>query len=150
MPKIHSYHVIPSLPKRIRCLIDLAYNLRWAWDPSTLELFRRLDRDLWETTGHNPALMLGTIDQRRLLEVEKDEAFLVTMDRVYQDLQAYLRKKGWFTKTHPEFSHICIAYFSAEFGLTECLPGYAGVSAKNLPSGFNTRHTSCITSINGK
>ena len=88
MPKIHAYHVIPSLPKRISCLSDLAYNLRWSWDPSTLELFRRLDRDLWETTGHNPALMLGTIDQRRLLEVEKDEAFLVYMDRVYQDLQA--------------------------------------------------------------
>ena len=32
-------------------LRELAYNLRWAWDHDTIELFRRLDSDLWESTG---------------------------------------------------------------------------------------------------
>lgn len=46
MRHTHSYHVIPSLPERIRCLNELAHNLRWAWDHDTIELFRRLDRNL--------------------------------------------------------------------------------------------------------
>ena len=126
MPKIHSFHVVPSLPDRVRCLSDLAYNLRWAWDSETIELFRRLDRDLWEQSGHNPALMLGTIDQNRLLQIEKDEAFLAHMDRVYGGLVKYLEGKGWFAQKFPEWKELKIAYFSAEYGLTECLPGYAG------------------------
>ena len=126
MPKIHSFHVVPSLPERVHCLSDLAYNLRWAWDSGAIELFRRLDQDLWEQSGHNPALMLGTIDQKRLLQIEKDEAFLAHMDRVYSDLKRYLEGKGWFGKKFSQWKDLRIAYFSAEFGLTECLPNYAG------------------------
>ncbi len=126
MPKIHSFHVVPSLPARVHCLSDLAYNLRWAWDSGTIELFRRLDRDLWEQSGHNPALMLGTIDQKRLLQIEKDEAFLAHMDRVYSDLKRYLEGRGWFGTKFSQWKDLRIAYFSAEFGLTECLPNYAG------------------------
>jgi len=54
-------NVIPNLPEPLRRLPELAYNLRWAWDHHLLSLFRRLDRDLWESTGHNPVLMLGSI-----------------------------------------------------------------------------------------
>ncbi len=43
-------------------------------------LFRAIDRDLWEETGHNPRLMLGRINQKRLEELETDEAFLAQMD----------------------------------------------------------------------
>jgi starch phosphorylase len=126
MPKIHAYHIIPSIPDRLRCLVDLAYNLRWAWDHETIELFRRLDRDLWETSGHNPVLMLGTIDQGRLTKLAKDEAFLAHMDRVYRDFTEYLQEPGWFATACSESRQIQVAYFSAEFGLTECVPIYAG------------------------
>ena len=64
MRKIHAYHVIPSVPEGLKKLQELAYNLRWSWDHETIALFRRLDRDLWETAYHNPVLMLGTIDQK--------------------------------------------------------------------------------------
>jgi starch phosphorylase len=101
-------------------------NLRWSWDHPTIELFRRLDPDLWEQTNHNPWLMLGRIDQRRLLEVEMDEAFLAHMDRVWDNLHDYLQGAGWFRRAHPEAVGVRIAYFSAEFGLTECIPNYAG------------------------
>ena len=126
MPKIHPYHVIPTLPERIEPLSQLAYNLRWAWDHETIELFRRLDRDLWESSGHNPVLMLGAIPQEILLGAAKDEAFLAHMDRVYKRFTEYVNSPGWFVKNHPEFSGLTIAYFSAEFGITECLPIYAG------------------------
>ncbi|HEY3839643.1 MAG TPA: alpha-glucan family phosphorylase [Bryobacteraceae bacterium] len=126
MPKVHRFHVSPCLSERLCCLNDLSLNLRWSWDHPTIELFRRLDSDLWEQTNHNPWLMLGKIDQKRLVEVESDEAFLTHMDRVWAGLHDYLQGKGWFRRAHPEASDVSIAYFSAEFGLTECIPNYAG------------------------
>ncbi len=126
MPKVHQFHVSPRLSDRLCCLNDLSLNLRWSWDHPTIELFRRLDADLWEQTNHNPWLMLGRIDQKRLAEVETDEAFLAHMDRVYASLHEYLQSGGWFPPAHPEAKGLSVAYFSAEFGLTECIPNYAG------------------------
>ncbi len=126
MSKIHSFHVVPSLPPRLQCLTELAYNLRWAWDHETIELFRRMDRDLWEESGHNPVLMLGSIPQKHLLELERSAAFQAHMDRVYQNFKEYLTDGGWFAKACPDSQDVQIAYFSAEFGLTESVPIYAG------------------------
>jgi len=126
MPRIYSYHVSPNLPARLRCLNELSLNLRWTWDHPTIELFRALDRDLWEETGHNPRLMLGRLPQRRLEELAHDEAFLAQMDRAWESLETYMSTAGWFARAHPEALDVRIAYFSAEFGLTECIPNYAG------------------------
>ena len=126
MPRIYTYNVSPRIPERLACLDDLSLNLRWSWDHPTIELFRRMDPDLWETTGHNPRLMLGRIDQRRLAELEADEAFLAHMDRASESLNEYLESTGWFLRAHPEAVGLLVAYFSAEFGLTECVPNYAG------------------------
>ena len=126
MARVCSYHVSPCLPARLHCLNDLSLNLRWSWDHPTIELFRRLDGDLWEATGHNPRLMLGRISQKRLAELESDEAFLAHMDRAWANLNEYLGSTGWFRRAHPEAAALTVAYFSAEFGLTECIPNYAG------------------------
>ena len=75
---IHTFTVIPRLPASLERLRELAYNLRWSWNHDTIELFRRLDSDLWETSGHNPVRMLGTINQKRLEEAAADESFLRT------------------------------------------------------------------------
>jgi glycogen phosphorylase len=127
MKPVHTFTVIPRLPSSLERLRELAYNLRWAWNHDTIELFRRLDGDLWETSGHNPVRMLGTINQLRLEEVAADDSFLAHFDRVMRDFDAYMEKKGsWFQKTHGKSEQPSIAYFSAEFGLTECLSIFAG------------------------
>jgi starch phosphorylase len=126
MPRVYRFEVSPRLPARLQRLHEVALNLRWSWDHPTIELFRSLDRDLWEETGHNPRLMLGRIDQKRLSELEVDEAFLAQLDRVAKDLDEYRSTAGWFRRAHPGAHDIVIAYFSAEFGLTECIPNYAG------------------------
>ncbi len=126
MLRVHVYHVAPSLPARLSCLDKLSLNLRWSWHHPTIELFRTLDPDLWEETGHNPRLILGRIDQKRLTELCGDEAFLAQLDRESANLDEYLAGSGWFAAAHPEAAGIHIAYFSAEFGLTECIPNYAG------------------------
>ena len=126
MPRVHAYHAIPNLPARLQCLHKLSLNLRWSWHHPAIDLFVALDPDLWEETAHNPRLMLGRIDQKRLAELCHDEAFLAQMDRQSASLDEYLAGSGWFTSAHPEATAIRIAYFSAEFGLTECIPNYAG------------------------
>src|SRR5262245_10153416 len=74
--------VVPNLPPSLERLRELAYNLRWSWDHETIALFRRLDRDLWDQTGHNPVLMLGRISQQQLNAAAADEAFMAHLDRV--------------------------------------------------------------------
>lgn len=126
MPRVYAYHVTPCLPPRLECLNKLSLNLRWSWNHPTIEVFRAMDPDMWEDTGHNPRLILGRIDQKRLAELSSDEAFLAQMDRASADLDEYLAGAGWFAQAHPEAKGIRIGYFSAEFGLTECIPNYAG------------------------
>jgi len=46
MKPVHVFRVVPSLPVPLEDLRRLAYNLRWAWDHDSIELFRRLDSDL--------------------------------------------------------------------------------------------------------
>ena len=70
---VRTFSIIPQLPEPLQPLRKLAYNLRWAWKHDIIELFLRLDSDLWERTNHNPVLMLGTIDQERLKNLAKDE-----------------------------------------------------------------------------
>jgi len=64
MRPIRTFKVRPSLPPSLLPLLEVAYNLRWSWDHAAIELFRRLDRDLWETCAHEPVLLLGSVDQK--------------------------------------------------------------------------------------
>jgi starch phosphorylase len=115
------------LPERLQALEEIAYNLRWSWDHETIGLFRRLDRDLWEDSGHNPVAMLGSLAQERLQEAAEDEAFLAHLDRVASELHEYVTSTTtWYHKRYGPQSRPLVAYFSMEFGLTECLPIYSG------------------------
>lgn len=127
MRPIRTFNVTPSLPPRLEALRALAYNLHWDWDFGTIDLFRRLDPDLWESSRYNPVLMLGTISQARLQEVAEDEGFLAQMDRAAQRLDDYLKERTWYRRHRPNpVPDECYAYFSMEFGLTSCLPVYSG------------------------
>ena len=127
MKPSHTFLSIPALPPKLEKLRILAYNLRWAWNQSTISLFRRLDSDLWETCGHNPVLMLGTIDQTKLEMSSNDEGFLSHMDGVYSQFLEYSKGEGtWFQKIKGKSEKPLFAYFSAEFGITECLSIFAG------------------------
>ena len=126
MKSVRTFNVIPRLPAELVRLHDLASNLRWAWDSETIELFRRLDRHLWETSGHNPVRMLGNIDQKLLEAAVEDESFMGNYKKVLSLFDDYMENNGsWFQKAHGDAKPV-IAYFSAEFGLTECLSIFAG------------------------
>lgn len=126
MQPIRTFNVSPSLPPNLEPLRKLAYNLHWDWNFEAKDLFRRLDRDLWDSSNQNPVLMLGTISQQRLQEVAEDEGFLAQMNRAARQLEDYLSNRSWYRKQRGAQHQECFAYFSMEFGLAKCLPIYSG------------------------
>ena len=126
MRPLRTFTIEPSLPEKLSPLLEIAYNLRWCWQGDAQQLFRRLDPDGWERHYHNPVGMLGDIAQERLAAMAADEGFISHMNRSYQDLQAYLDEPGWWHKAYGGDGKPLVAYFSAEFGISECLPIYSG------------------------
>ena len=121
-------NVAPKLPPQLGRLHELTYNLRWSWDHESIALFRRLDPDLWEETGHNPEWMLGRMSQERLNALVHDTSFMAHYARVCRSFDDYMRAEHtWFgAKYCQQRRQPTIAYFSMEFGLTECLQNYSG------------------------
>ena len=125
---VATVNVTPNIPPSLERLYDLAYNLRWSWDHETIALFRRLDRELWEQTERNPIWMLGLINQETLQAAAADEAYMANLDRVCAHFDAYMSPdaRTWYHRRYGEFEKPFIAYFSMEYGLTECLRNYSG------------------------
>ncbi|MBW3577143.1 MAG: alpha-glucan family phosphorylase [Actinobacteria bacterium] len=129
MRPIRTFTVVPALPESLERLRELAYNLRWAWDHDTVHLFRRIDPALWEACGRNPVKFLATVEQGRLESVADDPDYLAHLERAVTSLHDYLAaEQTWFRVRHgDEFDDVTLtAYFSAEFGVTDCLSIFAG------------------------
>ena len=124
----HTFVVVASLPPKLSPLRELAYNVWWAWNLDAVDLFRRLDRDLWEVSGHNPVLMLGQLGQDRFEEAVNDDGFIAHMMQVYREFSRYMKSDDtWFKKNHgAALPDIKVAFFSPEYGITECMAVYSG------------------------
>ena len=127
MRPISCFTVLPVLPESLQPLLRIAYNLRWSWDAGAVQLFLRLDRELWESCGHNPIRLLGSIDQAALLSAAQDDSFLAHLAGVSERLDDYMSGEGsWYRRDHGSEGDLSVAYFSAEFGIAECLSIFAG------------------------
>ena len=116
-----------NLPRRIKGLGDLAYNLWWVWQPEVQRLFKMMDALLWEDSYHNPVVFLRDIERARLDAMINDRYFLDRYDRVMRDFDRYMKENDtWFSTTYPALHEEMVAYFSFEFGLHESLMVYAG------------------------
>jgi len=116
-----------NIPRRIKRLSDLAYNLWWVWHPEAQRLFKDIDELLWEDSYHNPIVFLRDVDRARLNAATNDRYFLDQYDRVMHEFDRYLKEKDtWFSKSYPDLTDELMAYFSFEFGLHESLMVYAG------------------------
>jgi starch phosphorylase len=126
MYKIREFTVFPTVPERLRPLQTLASNLWWTWNSSAQELFERLDPGQWSAVNQNPVQLLNTVDQSRLEKAAADPAYLALLDRVLDSLRADQEAPNWCETHCPDLLNRTVAYFSAEFGLHECLPVYSG------------------------
>jgi starch phosphorylase len=115
------------LPRRLERLGELAYNLWWSWNPDAQNLYRLIDRTLWEDVYHNPVNFLRQVNRPALNAVINDRYYLELFDRVFKTYDEYLAGgQSWYKEAYPDGAGQQIAYFSFEFGLHESLPVYAG------------------------
>jgi len=126
MRPIKTFTVSPILPQRLQRLYDIANNLWWSWESDARELFRRLDADLWEDTRHNPLLVLSCIDQKILDERDQDDSYVYQLEGVAEKFDQYMQRTPWYKKRNGFIQDLNVAYFSMEYGITECLPIYSG------------------------
>jgi starch phosphorylase len=117
---IKEFLVRPALPAALSRMSELAYNLLWSWDHNLRALFRRLDPALWRACGNNPVLMLGRIPQSVLERAAADPRFLTLYRRACESYDTYMQMSDATS------SEKLIAYFSMEYGLSECLNIYSG------------------------
>jgi starch phosphorylase len=119
----------PSLPPTdiagFDSLTDLALNMRWSWNHSTDEVWRRLDPGLWEIT-HNPWVVLQTVSRDRIAHVLADPGFRKSIDDLVQTRKQARAAPAWFQQKHAKSPLTCAAYFCMEFMLSEALPIYSG------------------------
>src|SRR5580765_7228301 len=69
-PRMTSNGAVRTRGRRddLRSILEhLAYNLRWSWNPATVELFRILGPDPWQRS-HNPVSVLRGVDSNVLAE----------------------------------------------------------------------------------
>jgi starch phosphorylase len=117
---IREFLVRPALPPSLSRMNEMAYNILWSWEPIVRALFRRLDPTLWRDCGYNPVLMLGRVSQSTLRKAAADPRYLALYKQASDTYDARVRRG------QPPGDGKLIAYFSAEYGLTECLPVYSG------------------------
>ncbi|HYH73998.1 MAG TPA: alpha-glucan family phosphorylase, partial [Nocardioides sp.] len=125
MRALRRFTVRAALPEPLTPLSQLVMNLRWSWHPETRDLFETLDPDLWQRCGGDPVKVLGEVSAERLAQLAKDRKFVRRLQDAVDDLEEYLTTPRWYQSLGDE-APAGIAYFSAEFGITEVLPQYSG------------------------
>jgi starch phosphorylase len=125
MKPIFRLHVLPDLPPALAPLWDLAHNLWWTWNQDAVRLFQRLDPDKWVSCQRNPLQLLSTLSPDRLQALGQDPQLCQAVADVAARLAADQTRATWYDQ-HFRDSGLKVAYFSAEFGLTESLLVYSG------------------------
>ena len=126
MKALRSFAVRAALPDRLGALTSIAVNLRWTWDARTVELFRWIDSDAWERSGHDAVKMLGLVSRERYEQLAEDGPFQGFLAGVEEALHEYLEEPRWYQARKSAADPNAIAYFSPEFGVGEALPIYSG------------------------
>ena len=116
-----------DFPDKLKPLHELSMNLWFSWNPDVRDLYREMDLQLWRDVGRNPVAFINKITSDKIEKYTTDKVFLEKLEKVYKRFKEYLNKTDTvFSKNYPSLKDNCVAYFSAEYGLHESLPNYAG------------------------
>ena len=108
-----------QIPDRLKSLDTISKNMWWCWNENAIDLFRNIDKELWDLTDGNPIAVLDMINLKRYKELEKDEVFLQNLDSVYDSFNKYMDEKK-------HLKGPSVAYFCMEYGLDTSLKIYSG------------------------
>jgi starch phosphorylase len=120
---------VRDLPATLRPLERLAWNYWWSWAPDGAEVFRDLDRALWQQCEQNPRALLTQVSDLRLAQMAADPTFSDRVSRLVERFDTYMDDRrpspklsvgARITRDNP------VAYFCAEFGVHNSLPLYSG------------------------
>lgn len=127
MRPLGHYRAAPQVPGVLAPLERIAYDLRWAWRPSVRRLFEELDGAAWEAAFGNPVRFFQLVDPARLAGKAADAGYVSWLQQEAERLSAEDRDGPRTPHAQSLFSagHR-VAYFCAEFGVSEVLPVYAG------------------------
>jgi len=124
MPVVHEYNVVPSLPPELAPLYEMAYN---STGPGTMTSSTRSVASI-ATFGSNaatiPSPCSGPSARNASTSWRTMRLFWPTSSVC--SIPPRLPGGHWFDTVYGQRPRPTIAYFSAEFGLTECLPMYSG------------------------
>ncbi|MEP6994005.1 MAG: alpha-glucan family phosphorylase [Acidobacteriota bacterium] len=126
-PVLEKAFRVSGVPEKLLPLFALSHDLRWTWRPEVRALFEFLDPEAWKRVRGNPVKLFREVPADRLWRAAEDPAYqseLFAMVRrlTEEDLAEPKHAGARELVAHGER----VAYFSAEFGLTEVLPIYAG------------------------
>ena len=118
---IREFLVRPALPDALSRMTELAYNILWSWEPIIRALFRRLDPGAVARLRLQPGAHAGPGLPGHPAEGRRRPPLPGALPhrRAKPTMRACARAPA------PADGKL-IAYFSAEYGLTECLPVYSG------------------------
>ncbi|MDD7660429.1 MAG: alpha-glucan family phosphorylase [Bacteroidales bacterium] len=108
-----------SLPAELECLDEVAHNLWWAWNYEARDLWRSLDRELFEKCGENPVLLLEKLSYERKEAAANDKEIMKKVKNVYKLFTDYMKQP--VDSTRPS-----VAYFCMEYGISQVLKIYSG------------------------
>ena len=116
-----------ELTELIHGLNRLAHNLWWTWNQEAQEIFQKLSPRAWQNLYHNAVAVLHEVSDLELRTRLQDPGFAQEVRRVLDQFEAYLQAPDtWAAEQANQLQEKPIAYFSAEFGLSETLPIAAG------------------------
>ena len=108
-----------TLPKELKCLDELAHNMWWAWNYEARELWKSLDKDLYEEVGHNPVMLLDRLSYERKEAIVKDKTIMERVKSVYKLFRDYM-------DVEPDATRPSVAYFCMEYGINQVVKIYSG------------------------
>ncbi len=125
--KLQKVIVIPKIPDKIVGLKEIANNLWWSWNADAIKLFSTIDPDGWEKVNHNPIKFLNTVDEEKLIKASENDRYMTNYNMVINKFDRYMTNiHTWIKDTYREYKDAQIAYFCAEYGLSESFPNYSG------------------------
>ena len=108
-----------TLPEELKCLDELAHNMWWAWNYEARELWKSLDKDLYEEVGHNPVMLLDRLSYERKEAIVKDKTIMERVKSVYKLFRNYM-------DVEPDATRPSVAYFCMEYGINQVVKIYSG------------------------
>ena len=123
MKNVHLFNVAPAMPEPLVFLETLAHNLWWSWNLQAVDLFRRINPDLWRESGHNPLEFLCRVPQARLESLASNDGFRSQLKAVREQFEKDVTHAS---DAERDAASPTVAYFSLEYGIHESIRMYSG------------------------